>query len=44
VENPGVARFIYYKVEVGEEIPAVLYHAVAEIIALVYRLRKQQKV
>lgn len=44
VENPEVARFIYYKVEVGEEIPAVLYHAVAEIIALVYRLRKQQKV
>lgn len=44
VENPPVARFLYYKVEVGEEIPAALYQAVAEIIALVYRLKKRRAV
>lgn len=42
VENPEVARFLYYKVDVGEAIPPVVYQAVAEIIALVYRLKKQQ--
>jgi flagellar biosynthetic protein FlhB len=40
IEDRSVARFLYQKVEVGEEIPVVLYQAVAEIIALVYRLRK----
>lgn len=44
VENPAVARFLYYKVEVGQEIPASLYQAVAEIIALVYRLQRRQVV
>ncbi|MEW6191825.1 MAG: flagellar biosynthesis protein FlhB [Bacillota bacterium] len=42
VENPAVARFLYQKVEVGEEIPPALYQAVAEIIALVYRLKRRQ--
>ncbi|MEW6447619.1 MAG: flagellar biosynthesis protein FlhB [Bacillota bacterium] len=42
VENPEVARFLYYKVDLGEEIPPVLYQAVAEIIAMVYRLKKQR--
>ncbi|RJX20245.1 MAG: flagellar biosynthesis protein FlhB [Ammonifex sp.] len=42
MENPAVARFLYQKVEVGNEIPVALYQAVAEIIALVYRLRKKQ--
>ncbi|MEW6572626.1 MAG: flagellar biosynthesis protein FlhB [Bacillota bacterium] len=42
VENPEVARFLYYKVDVGQEIPPVLYQAVAEIIALVYKLKKKQ--
>ena len=42
VENPAVARFLYQKVEVGEEIPPALYQAVAEIIALVYRLKKRR--
>ena len=44
VENPQVARFLYRKVEVGAEIPPALYQAVAEIIALVYRLKKRQAV
>ncbi|MEW6172060.1 MAG: flagellar biosynthesis protein FlhB [Bacillota bacterium] len=42
VENPDVARYLYKRVDVGEEIPSVLYQAVAEIIALVYRLKKQR--
>ncbi|MEW6181668.1 MAG: flagellar biosynthesis protein FlhB [Bacillota bacterium] len=42
VENPDVARYLYRRVEVGEEIPSVLYQAVAEIIALVYRLKKNR--
>ncbi|MFA5385541.1 MAG: flagellar biosynthesis protein FlhB [Eubacteriales bacterium] len=39
VENKELAKFLYYKVEIGEKIPAALYQIVAEIIAHVYRLR-----
>ncbi|MCG8402585.1 MAG: flagellar biosynthesis protein FlhB [Firmicutes bacterium] len=39
VENPPVARTLYKSVEVGREIPVELYQAIAEIIALVYRLK-----
>ncbi|MGO0121710.1 EscU/YscU/HrcU family type III secretion system export apparatus switch protein [Desulfothermobacter acidiphilus] len=42
VENPPVAQFLYRRVEVGQEIPPALYQAVAEIIALVYRLRRRE--
>lgn len=38
VENPPVARALY-QVEVGREIPVELYRAIAEIIAMVYRLK-----
>ncbi|MBC7104663.1 MAG: EscU/YscU/HrcU family type III secretion system export apparatus switch protein, partial [Firmicutes bacterium] len=38
VENPEVARFLFYRVDVGREIPRELYRAVAEILAAVYRL------
>ncbi|MEW5762010.1 MAG: flagellar biosynthesis protein FlhB [Bacillota bacterium] len=40
VENPPVARALYRSVEVGREIPVALYQAVAEILALVYRLKR----
>ena len=43
IEKPEVARFLYANVEVGQSIPMEMYQAVAEIIAMVYRL-KQQKV
>lgn len=43
VENPPVAQFLFRRVEVGQEIPPALYQAVAEIIALVYRLRRQAR-
>lgn len=39
VENKPVARLLYEQVDVGQEIPVDLYQAVAEILALVYRLR-----
>ncbi len=38
VENPPLARALYTSVEVGQEIPAHLYRAVAEILAYIYRI------
>lgn len=43
VENPEVARFLYRRVEVGQQVPVGLYQAVAEIIAMVYRVRKDER-
>ena len=39
IENKFVARTLFKLVEVGKEIPADLYRAVAEILAFVYRAR-----
>lgn len=39
VENKFVARTLFKLVEIGKEIPADLYRAVAEILAFVYRAR-----
>lgn len=41
VENPALARTIYAAVEVGETIPADLFGAVAEILALVFSRQMQ---
>jgi len=38
VENPPLAQALYKSAEVGQEIPADLYRAVAEILAYIYRL------
>ncbi len=38
VENPPLARSLYKHVEVGHEIPAAFYRAVAEVLAYIYRL------
>jgi flagellar biosynthesis protein FlhB len=38
VENPPLAQALYKSVDVGQEIPAHLYRAVAEILAYIYRL------
>ena len=38
VENPPLARALYKSAEVGQEIPADLYRAVAEILAYIYKL------
>jgi len=39
VENPPLARALYAGVEIDEEIPAEHYHAVAEVIGYVFRLK-----
>lgn len=36
---PPLARALYHNVEMGQEIPAVLYSAVAEVLAWVFQLR-----
>lgn len=38
VENPPLAQALYKGAEVGQEIPANLYRAVAEILAYIFRL------
>jgi flagellar biosynthetic protein FlhB len=38
VERPPLARALYWGVEVGQEIPAEQFEAVAEVLAYVYRL------
>lgn len=38
VENKPLAQALYKHVDVGQEIPAHLYRAVAEILAYIYRL------
>jgi len=42
VQNAPLARALYLAVEVGAQIPAALYHAVAEVLAFVYRLKQKQ--
>lgn len=38
IERPTLARALYANVEIGREVPADLYEAVAEVLAYVYRL------
>lgn len=40
VENKPLARALYAEVELGDFIPEELYHAVAEVLAYVYKLKK----
>jgi flagellar biosynthetic protein FlhB len=42
VRKPELARTIYSTVRVGSPIPETLYIAVAEVLALVYRLRRRR--
>lgn len=41
VENPTLAKALFETTEIGQEIPAELYPAVAEVLAFVYRLKKR---
>jgi flagellar biosynthetic protein FlhB len=38
IENPPLAQALYKSVDVGQEIPAQFYRAVAEILAYIHRL------
>lgn len=42
VEDKEVARFLYQAVEPGQEIPLEIYRAVAQILAMVYRLKAKE--
>ena len=41
VHRPELARAIYRSVDVGKGIPETLFVAVAEVLAMIYRLKKQ---
>ncbi|MCX5683578.1 MAG: EscU/YscU/HrcU family type III secretion system export apparatus switch protein [Planctomycetota bacterium] len=41
VEKPDLARALYAGVEVGQPVPEALYVAVAEVLAMIFRMRKQ---
>lgn len=38
VERPPLARALYWEVDLGREVPAEFYEAVAEVLAYVYRI------
>jgi flagellar biosynthetic protein FlhB len=40
LEAPPLARALYRHAEIGDQIPAQLYAAVAEVLAYVYQLRR----
>jgi len=42
IENKEVAQFIYRNVEIDQEIPLEIYQAVAQILAMVYRLKAKE--
>jgi flagellar biosynthesis protein FlhB len=42
VESPPLARALYATTELGREIPAALYVAVAQVLAYVYQLKQAQ--
>lgn len=43
VENPPLAQALYKSVDVGREIPANLYRAVAEVLGYIYRLTQGRR-
>jgi flagellar biosynthesis protein FlhB len=43
IEAPALARALYAHAEVGRDIPAALFGAVAEVLAWVYNLRRAQE-
>lgn len=40
LEAPSLARALYRHVDIGDEIPAALYTAVAQVLAYVYQLKR----
>lgn len=43
VENPPLAWSLFRTTKIGQEIPRELYQAVAEVLAYVYKLKKQKE-
>lgn len=44
IENPPLAQALYKNCEVGQEIPANLYKAVAEVLAYVFKILNRQAI
>ncbi len=42
IENKPLARLIFNEVDIEEEIPVDMYQAVAEILAVVYKMKKKK--
>jgi len=42
IEEPQLARALYKAAEVGQEVPYDLFQAVAEVLAMVYRLKNKR--
>lgn len=42
-EAPPLARVLYRNVDIGKEIPAVLYRAVAQVLTYIYQLKSAKK-
>jgi flagellar biosynthesis protein FlhB len=43
VQRPEIARAIFATVKPGRPIPEGLYMAVAEVLAMIYRLRQKRR-
>ncbi len=43
IENPPLARTLFYNVEVNREIPESLFKTVAQVLAYVYSLKQKKK-
>jgi flagellar biosynthetic protein FlhB len=43
VQRPEIARAIYATVKPGQPIPEAMYMAVAEVLAMIYRLRQKKR-
>ncbi len=43
LESPALARSIYHNSKLGQEIPAGLYHAVAQVLAYLYQLKQYER-
>jgi flagellar biosynthetic protein FlhB len=43
VERPQLARALYAQVEVGQPVPEELFVAVAEVLAMIYRMRRKRR-
>jgi flagellar biosynthetic protein FlhB len=41
VENKPLAQILFKTVEIGQMIPATLYHLVADVLAFVYRMKNK---
>lgn len=43
VENPPLARTLYWNVDINQEVPEELFKTVAEVLAFVYNMKKDKR-